>query len=161
MNAISTSIQGNATQDAAIHRFEDGGCRTGFTVAVNDTYYDPRDGEWKERKPEFVRVQVRRKSLAENVARSVKKGMPVLVSGRLVTNEWVDREGGRRTELTLHADNVGVELTHGSVSYEKNLRQVVDENTGEVRSVGEADDAFTPAPSGTDSEPADSPLVAA
>ena len=131
MNAIVTTIQGNATADAKIFHFDGGGCRTSVTVAVNDTYYDVQAKEWKERKPEYVRVQIRRESLAKNVVVSVKRGQPLLCSGRLVTQTWED--GNTRTELLLHADHVAIDLTYGTAQYAKSASSWVDENTGEVR----------------------------
>ncbi len=133
MNAIMTTIQGNATADATIFKFDGGGCRTSVTVAVNDRYYDVRAKEWKERKPEYVRVQVRRESLANNVVASVKRGQPLLCTGRLVTQTWEDRDGNTRTELLMHADHVAIDLTYGTAQYAKSAPSWVDENTGEVR----------------------------
>ena len=133
MNAIMTTIQGNATADATIFKFDGGGCRTSVTVAVNDRYYDVQAKEWKERKPEYVRVQVRRESLANNVVLSVKRGQPLLCTGRLVTQTWEDRDGNTRTELLMHADHVAIDLTYGTAQYAKSAPSWVDENTGEVR----------------------------
>ncbi|OFT45477.1 hypothetical protein HMPREF3157_09425 [Dermabacter sp. HMSC06F07] len=133
MNAIVTTIQGNATADATIFKFDGGGCRTSVTVAVNDRYYDVQAKEWKERKPEYVRVQVRRESLANNVVLSVKRGQPLLCTGRLVTQTWEDRDGNTRTELLMHADHVAIDLTYGTAQYAKSAPSWVDENTGEVR----------------------------
>ena len=133
MNAIVTTIQGNATADATIFKFDGGGCRTSVTVAVNDRYYDVQAEEWKERKPEYVRVQVRRESLANNVVLSVKRGQPLLCTGRLVTQTWEDRDGNTRTELLMHADHVAIDLTYGTAQFAKSAPSWVDENTGEVR----------------------------
>ena len=128
MSAINTVINGNATQDPAVFRFDDGGIKASFSVAVNDSYFDPNKKEFKNRKTEYIKVQVRKRSLAENVLKSVKKGIPLLVSGRLATHDWEDREGNHRTEIVLHAENVGIELSYGIADFQKVGKNWVSEN---------------------------------
>lgn len=60
--------------------------------------------------------------LAENVAESTKKGDLVIVTGRLVTEEWVDREGSKRSAITLKVEAIGADLSfrvlpHGGAAH--------------------------------------------
>lgn len=137
MNAIQTTIRGNVTHDPHYYEFDDGGRLCSFSVAVNDQYYEQDSGEWKERKTEFVKVQTRRASLARNVSKSVRRGIPVVVRGRIATSNWADREGVLRHELVLHAEAVGVDLTHGTVEYVKTARSMVNEHNGEQESLND------------------------
>lgn len=52
-------------------------------------------------------------TLGQHVARSVQRGTPVLVRGRLVPRLWVDKDGVQRTEFNILADAVGIELSTG------------------------------------------------
>lgn len=135
MNAINTTIRGNVTHMPQFHSFDDGGQLAVFSVAVNDHYFDQDKREWRDRKTEFVKVQVRRSSLVNNLRQSVQKGMPVIVRGRLGTATWKDSNEVERHDLVLHADSVGVELTFGSVTYSKNAPGWVDQNTGEYHPI--------------------------
>lgn len=135
MNAIQTTIRGNVTHDPHYYEFDDGGRLCSFSVAVNDQYYEQDSGEWKDRKTEFVKVQTRRASLARNLSKSLRRGIPVVVRGRIATSTWADRDGVMRHELVLHAETVGVELTHGTAEYVKTARSMVNEHNGAQESL--------------------------
>lgn len=49
-------------------------------------------------------------SLAENLAATVEKGHRVLVTGRIKTDEYTDKEGNKRTSVVLVAEEAGVSL---------------------------------------------------
>lgn len=59
-------------------------------------------------------------NLAENIAHSILKGQPVLVTGRLDINQWENKETGQRgTEVAIIATSVGHDLTYGTARYHK------------------------------------------
>ncbi len=62
-------------------------------------------------------------SLAQNVAVSVKKGMPVLVRGRLTNKVYTDKNQTSRSSQVILADSLGVDLNMGTVNYEKNKKR--------------------------------------
>lgn len=80
-----------------------------------------RNGEWCDGDTTWITVTCYR-TLADNVASSVTKGDPVLVSGRLRTNTWVDAEGQRQERLLLEASSVGHDLSRGTASFARNER---------------------------------------
>jgi single-strand DNA-binding protein len=60
--------------------------------------------------------------LAENVAESTKKGDLVIVTGRLLTEEWTDRESNKRSAITLKVESLGADLAfrvlpHGGAAH--------------------------------------------
>lgn len=77
------------------------------------------DGQWADTGTTFITV-VAWRSLADGIWASITKGDPVIVSGRLATDEWVDREGEVQSRLTLAADAVGHDLTRGRARFAKN-----------------------------------------
>ena len=52
-------------------------------------------------------------TLGQHVVRSVHRGTPVLVRGRLVPRMWADKDGVQHTEFNILADAVGIELSTG------------------------------------------------
>ena len=50
------------------------------------------------------------REMAENVGESLRKGMRVIVTGRLVQRSFETREGERRTVVELQVDEVGPSL---------------------------------------------------
>ena len=49
-------------------------------------------------------------SLAENLAATIQKGDRVLVTGRIKTDEYTDKENNKRTSVVLVAEEAGVSL---------------------------------------------------
>lgn len=60
--------------------------------------------------------------LAENVVESLHKGDRAIVTGKLVLNEWENKEGEKRSKLVVTAYEVGVDLTYATVQVTQNER---------------------------------------
>lgn len=90
---------------------------TSFRLACTPRHYDRARGEWVDGRTTWVTVSCWRQ-LARNTALSLRKGYPVVVSGRLSSSEWTTPEG-RRSRLELEAESVGVDLTYGTITFEK------------------------------------------
>lgn len=135
MRDIQTSITGNATADPAIHKHRDGSESTSVRIAVTGSYFDREKGEFVDRRTEFITVYARR-GLGQNLAHSVRKGQPLVVSGRLGSSEWVDKEGVTRFSLTLWAETIGHDLRYGSAVFTRPTRAadvpVFDHDTGVI-----------------------------
>jgi single-strand DNA-binding protein len=58
-----------------------------------------------------------------NLARSVRKGDPVVVTGRLELDEWEDADGKSRSGLVIAATSVGVDATKGKVEFSRVIHQ--------------------------------------
>ena len=73
-----------------------------FTVAV-DRDFGGRDGG--ERQTDFIDCVAWRQT-GEFVSKYFQKGRMIVVSGRLQSRKWQDREGNNRTSWEVSADNV-------------------------------------------------------
>ena len=73
-----------------------------FTVAV-DRDFGGRDGA--ERQTDFIDCVAWRQT-GEFVSKYFQKGRMIVVSGRLQSRKWQDREGNNRTNWEIQADNV-------------------------------------------------------
>jgi single-strand DNA-binding protein len=56
---------------------------------------------------------------AQNLADSLEKGMEVVVSGRLKTEQWETREGEKRSGPSLLVDSIGPSLRFATARVEK------------------------------------------
>lgn len=101
---------------------------TSFRLACTERSFDRRTGEFVDRGTEWFTVKAFR-DVAHNVAASVRKGDPVLVHGRLSTQEW-EGERGTRTTLVVEASAIGLDLTKGKTLFSRTVRA--------ARSEGEA-----------------------
>lgn len=77
------------------------------------------DGVWVDAGTTWVSVEAWA-SLAEGVRGSVDKGDPLIVSGRLRTDEWHDANGQIQSKLVLVADAVGHDLNRGRTRFLRN-----------------------------------------
>lgn len=87
-------------------------------VGVTASYYSRAKGGYVDGATAWYAVRTYG-ALAENVARSVGKGTPVLVRGKLVMRTYQDKEGTDRTENVIIADAFGVELSTGVAHFAK------------------------------------------
>ena len=78
-------------------------------MASTPRTYDRNAGEWRDGDTLFMRCSVWRDT-AENVAESLRKGMRVIVQGRLTQRSYDTQQGERRTVVELQVDEVGPSL---------------------------------------------------
>src|SRR5690625_4445183 len=106
MRDIQTVIMGNATADPTLVRQEDGTVSAKVRVAVTGRYYNASQQDYADRKTEFITVFVRRQ-LARNVMLSVRKGQPLIVTGRLHSSGWRGPAGAPRCSACRQAEAPG------------------------------------------------------
>ena len=96
------TIMGRLTRDPELRTTQSGVSVTSFTVAV-DRDFGGRDGG--ERQTDFIDCAAWR-STGEFVSKYFHKGSMIVVSGRLQSRKWQDRDGNNRTSWEINADNV-------------------------------------------------------
>jgi single-strand DNA-binding protein len=123
MNDLTVTVTGWVATDPRIHVVPGGTDLVSFRMASTSRYFDRAQNAWIDRDTEWFTVRVFR-APALLVQRSVKKGQPVVVVGRLHSNEW-KAESGTRTDLVIDAQTVGHDLTRGIADF---ARAVVEGN---------------------------------
>ena len=103
------TVIGNLTADPELRWTQSGAAVADFTVASTPRTYDRNAGEWRDGDTLFMRCSVWRDP-AENVAESLRKGMRVIVQGRLTQRSYDTQQGERRTVVELQVDEVGPSL---------------------------------------------------
>ena len=103
------TVIGNLTADPELRWTQSGAAVADFTVASTPRTYDRNAGEWRDGDTLFMRCSVWRET-AENVAESLRKGMRVIVQGRLTQRSYDTQHGERRTVVELQVDEVGPSL---------------------------------------------------
>ncbi len=59
------------------------------------------------------------KQIAENMAECLQRGTEVNVSGRLVTEQWENKEGEKRSKVVLMLDSIGPNLAFATAKVAK------------------------------------------
>ncbi len=96
------TIMGRLTRDPELRSTQSGTSVASFTVAV-DRDFGGRDGG--ERQTDFIDCVAWRQT-GEFVSKYFHKGSMIVVSGRLQSRKWQDRDGNNRTSWEVVADNV-------------------------------------------------------
>ena len=103
------TVIGNLTADPELRWTQAGAPVADFTIASTPRTFDRNAGEWRDGDTLFMRCSVWRET-AENVAESLRKGMRVIVQGRLTQRSYDTQQGERRTVVELQVDEVGPSL---------------------------------------------------
>lgn len=91
-----------------------------FRLGSTRRVVDRQTGEFRDGPTLWFTVKAWR-ATAANLARSLHKGDPVVVVGRLGQSEWVAQDGAARSELVLEAVAVGHDLTYGSGLFQRTV----------------------------------------
>ncbi len=95
-------IMGRLVQDPVLRTTQTGVNVASFTVAV-ERDFGGRDGS--DRQTDFIDCVAWRQT-GEFVSKYFQKGRMIVVSGRLQSRKWQDRDGNNRTSWEIQADNV-------------------------------------------------------
>ena len=106
MNFNKAIIAGNLTRDPEMRNLPSGQQIANLGIASN-RYYNDQQGNRQE-KTEFHNIVAFGK-LADICSKYLKKGMLVLVEGRLQTNNWEGKDGVKRykTEIIMESMQMG------------------------------------------------------
>lgn len=96
------AIMGRLTRDPELKTTNSGIPVVSFSIAVDRDFADKESGE---RGVDFIDVTAWRHT-AEFVSRYFTKGRMAVVSGRLQTRNWTDKDGNKRKAVEIVADNV-------------------------------------------------------
>lgn len=93
-------IQGRLTKEPEIKTTNNGTTLANFTVACDRDYQSG-----SERQTDFVEC-IAFKNTASFIERNFRKGQMILVSGRLQSRKWEDRNGNSRTSWEVVTNDV-------------------------------------------------------
>lgn len=95
-------IMGRLTRDPELKTTNSGIPVVSFSIAVDRDFADKESGE---RGVDFIDVTAWRHT-AEFVSRYFTKGRMAVISGRLQTRNWTDKDGNKRKSVEIVAENV-------------------------------------------------------
>lgn len=105
----STYIVGNLGQEPELRFTNSGQAVCQLSVAVTERFYDTGTKEWKDREPNWYRVNCWRQ-LAENVVESLHSGDRVIIVGDMQQRSY-ERDGETRYTWEMTARAIGPELS--------------------------------------------------
>lgn len=118
MDDLTITIRGNLTADPELRFVPAGDAVSNFTIAHQERKYDKSTQSWVDGDTVFMRCNAWR-SLAENIAESIKKGDRVVAYGRLKQRSFETREGEKRSVIELEVEEIGPSLRYATAKPEK------------------------------------------
>jgi single-strand DNA-binding protein len=103
LNTNLVVLAGNLTRDPELRYTPGGAAVCTLGIANNETWRDKNDQ--LQKRTTFVDIVCWERT-AENVAKFLKKGAPVLVEGSLQLDQWEDKNGDKRSTLKIRANRV-------------------------------------------------------
>jgi single-strand DNA-binding protein len=116
------TIIGNVVSPPRMRMTKNGHAVSNFRIASTSRRFDSEQGAYVDNATLFVNVTCWR-GLAENVALSIQKGQPVVVTGRYLQREYKVDETVR-VAYELEAIAVGHDLSRGSAVFCKTSRPI-------------------------------------
>jgi single-strand DNA-binding protein len=120
MNTTSITIVGNVVDDVVNKPTQNGLSRASFRVASTQRRKERDTGQWVDGHKFFVNVICWRE-LAENAALSLRKGDPVVVTGRIHSRQYV-KEENNHVAYEIDPESIGHDLARGTSMISKRRR---------------------------------------
>jgi len=122
------TIVGNLVGDPELRFTPSGQAVATFRVASTPRFLDKASNEWKDGDSLFLSCNAWR-SMAENVAESLQRGMRVVVTGRLKQRSYETKQGEKRTVYEVDVDDVGPSLKSASAKVIRSERSQGESRT--------------------------------
>lgn len=88
-----------------------------LSIASNSRRFNKSTSSWIDQEPSYLSITAW-SQLAENVALSVHKGQPLVVTGKLKVRQWQD-EDKSGTNVEIDAIAIGHDLNRGTSEFTK------------------------------------------
>ncbi|XQE79541.1 single-stranded DNA-binding protein [Streptomyces microflavus] len=115
----TVTIVGNLVDDPELRFTPAGAAVAKFRVASTPRVFNKTTNAWEDGEGLFLTCSVWRQQ-AENAAETLKRGMRVIVQGRLKQRSYEDREQVKRTVYEIDVEEVGPSLLRASAAVTKN-----------------------------------------
>jgi single-strand DNA-binding protein len=78
-----------------------------FRVATNDRVKNDATGEWEDKNTSWWTIKAWR-TLAAQSKTVIKKGMEVIIVGKIYEENWTDKDGVKRSSYEINAESISV-----------------------------------------------------
>lgn len=129
-------IRGFTASDPALSTLPNGVPVVNFRLASTPRWQDAT-GTWKEGTTNWYTVKAYRR-LAQNIATSIEKGQPLVVSGRQRISRWNREDGTQGTTVEVDALGIGHDLNYGTSTFARTVEKRTV-NEGSLQSASQQD----------------------
>ena len=129
-------IRGFTASDPTLSTLPNGVPVVNFRLASTPRWQDAT-GTWKEGTTNWYTVKAYRR-LAQNIATSIEKGQPLVVSGRQRISRWNREHGTQGTTVEVDALGIGHDLNYGTSTFARTVEKRTV-NEGSLQSASQQD----------------------
>jgi single-strand DNA-binding protein len=107
-NLNKVMLIGRLTRDPEVRTFSNGGKVAKIGFAVNNWKKNPQTGQ-REDDPVFIDIDAfnrETRKLADLVEQYLRKGHQAYIEGNLVLDQWIDKDGQKRSKLKVVLQDV-------------------------------------------------------
>lgn len=113
------NIIGNMTEDPELRQTQNNTSVANFSIARTPRTYNRETRQWESGDPLFIRCTAWG-VLADNIAKTLRKGDRVLAHGRLSQRKYTDSQGVTRNPIQLTVDEIGPSIRFATATVTKN-----------------------------------------
>lgn len=122
MNDAMITVVGWVAQDPHFEILDSGMPLMSLRIGSTPRRYDRELGQWRDDEPMFLTANCWR-TLADNLQQcGLKRGDPVIVTGRLRIREYTKGDGRHRLNAQVEATTVGHDLSRGIAKFQRAQR---------------------------------------
>lgn len=99
-------LKGHCGQDPKITNFQDGGKVANFSLATTERGFTTKDGREVKEQTFWHNIVVKKTGLAKVCEDYVKKGTPLLVTGKITNRSYEDNNGQTRIITEILVDEL-------------------------------------------------------
>lgn len=121
MNDTTITLQGWLGSDVTLRRAGDVPVAS-FRLACTPRRFNRRTENWSDGITQWYTVNVWR-GLAENAAESLRRGDPVVVTGRLQLHTYINKDNVEVLTFEVDATHLGHDLSRGTSVFTKTQKQ--------------------------------------
>lgn len=109
-NETNLTVVGYLTADPELKNTSSGLSVVNITIASTPSKFNKNTSEWEDGQTLFMRATAWR-TMAEQIAATMKKGDKVVALGRLIAESYKDKDGNDRTTTRLDLESIGIDLS--------------------------------------------------
>ena len=102
-------------QDRQVAYLQNGTCVLNFSIANNKSVQ--KNGQWENECSYFDCVIFG--NSAEKLKQRIRKGLKIVIVGRLEQQSWTDTNGNRKSKIKIIVENYDAEKTNDPMNYDE------------------------------------------
>lgn len=111
MNDTNVTITGFVAKDPELKTTGNGLTVVNLSIGSTPSKFDKQSNEWVSGTTLWMRATAWRQ-FAEQIANNIRKGNKVIAYGKMVMEDYTDKDGNNRQSLRMDLESLGLDLSY-------------------------------------------------